>query len=389
MHRRIEFDGGMILFHVEAGPSVCRCSACGSCDVFRRGSSRRWFRNAPIGSRLTWIVADLPRVQCRECGVVRQIDVGFALPRERHTKAFAKYALELSKHMTIKDVAKQLHVSWDTVKELKKAHLERHYSRPCLKNVRNLAIDEISIGAGHRYLTVVLDLETRAVLFVGEGKGADALLPFWRRLRRVRGRIDAVAMDMSAAFISAVRTHLPRAKIIFDHFHVVKLLNEKLTALRRDLFHQATDKLQKKVLKGTRWLLLKNPDHLCDERQERQRLEEALELNADLAKAYYLKEELRQFWKQTDKATARRFLTSWYLRALNSGIRHLIQFARTMMAHFEGLLNYYEHPISTGPIEGINNKIKTLQKQAYGFRDGRFFKLCIYALHTTTYALVG
>jgi transposase len=127
VHQRMEFDGGMVLFHVEAGSSVCRCSACGSSDVLKRGSSRRWFRSVPIGTRLTWIVADLPRVQCRECGLVRQIDVGFARPRERHTKAFAQYALELSKHMTIKDVAELLCVSWDTVKDLKKAYLERHY----------------------------------------------------------------------------------------------------------------------------------------------------------------------------------------------------------------------------------------------------------------------
>lgn len=378
-HVRTEYDGGMVLFHVEPGPQACRCSSCGSSEMTGRGATTRWFRSVPIGGKLTWVVAEIPRVECHSCGLVRQIEIGFARPRTRYTKSFGQYVLELTRHMTIQSVAEHLCLSWDTVKDLKKDFLERHYARPCLKNVRHLAIDEISIGAGHRYLTVVLDLESRAVLFVGQGKGADALLPFWRRLRRVRGRIEAVAMDMSAAYISAVQTHLPHAKIVFDHFHVVKLLNEKLTALRRDLYQQATDQLHKQVLKGTRWLLLKNPENLCDERQERQRLAEALELNAALATAYYLKEDLRQFWSQPDKATARQFLTSWYLRALHSGIRHLVQFARTLMAHFVGLLNYYDHPISTGPLEGTNNKIKTLQKQAYGLRDQRYFELCIYA----------
>jgi transposase len=379
----------MVSFHVEAGPSMCRCSECGSADVLKRGSTTRWFRSVPIGMKLTWIAADLPRVECRQCGVVRQIEIGFARPRERHTKAFAQFALELSKHMTIQDVALQLCVSWDTVKDLKEEYLERHFARPPLKSVRHVAIDEISIGAGHRYLTIVLDLESRIVIFVGEGKGADALLPFWRRVRRAGARIQAVAMDMSAAYISAVQTHLPQAKIVFDHFHVIKLMNEKLTALRRDLYHQAVDQLHKKVLKGTRWLLLMNPEHLCDERQERQRLAEALQLNEALAKAYYLKEDLRQFWSQPDKATARKFLTSWYHRALHSGVRHLVQFARTLMAHFVGLLNYYDFPLSTGPLEGTNNKIKTLVRQSYGLRDKRYFHLCIYALHTTTYALIG
>lgn len=102
----------------------------------------------------------------------------------------------------------------------------------------------------------------------------------------------------------------------------------------------------------------------------------------------FSRDVVRQFCNQPDKATARRFLTSWYLRALNTGIRILAQFARTSMAHFVGLLNYYDCPLSTGPLEGTNNKIKTLQKQAYGLRDKRYFALCIYALHTTTDALV-
>lgn len=388
-HVRTEFDGGMVSFYVEPTADRLRCSSCRATAVIGRGSKSRRFRNVPIGGKLTWIVAEIPRVECHACGLVRQIDLGFAEPRRHYTRAFGRYVLELARHMTIQDVADHLCVSWDTVKDLKKEYLERHFSRPCLKQVRQIAIDEISIGSGHRYLTIVLDLESQAVLFVGEGKGSDALLPFWRRVRRAGCRIQAVAIDMSAAYISAVETHLPQAKIVFDHFHVVKLLNEKLTALRRELYQQATDQLHKQVLKGTRWLLLKNPENLCDEREERRRLTEALELNAALATAYYLKEELRQFWRQENKEAARRFLTSWYLRAMNSGVKQLIQFARTLMAHFVGLLNYYDHPISTGPLEGTNNKIKTLQKQAYGFRDTKYFTLCIYALHTTSYALVG
>src|SRR5690606_35186394 len=147
--------------------------------------------------------------------------------------------------------------------------------KPSLKDVRRIAIDEICIGKGHRYVTLVLDLDTGAVLFVGQGKSADSLLPFWKRLKRKRGQIEAVAIDMSAAYISAVQTHLPNAAIVFDHFHVVKLMNEKLSALRRDLFRDTNESAGKKVLKGTRWLLLKNPENLNDEKDEAARLEEA------------------------------------------------------------------------------------------------------------------
>lgn len=386
---RTEYSGGMVLFHIEPADKMVCCSECGSYDVIRRGSKERWFRSVPIGSRLTWLIATLPRVECRDCHVVRQIKLGFAEPRRTVTKAWARYALELSRKMTIKDVAEALCVTWDVVKEIKKAYLRKHFSKPSLKDVRHLAIDEICIGKGHRYVTLVLDLETGAVLFVGEGKSADALVPFWRRLKRNRARIEAVAMDMSAAYIHAVETHLPNAAIVFDHFHVVKLMNEKLTMLRRDLFREATEQLGKDVLKGIRWLLLKNPENLNEDKDEPARLEKALEMNVPLATAYYLKEDLRQFWYQPSKAAARRFLDAWYDRALSTGIKQLVTMARTLAAHAFGLLSYYDHPISTGPLEGTNNKIKTLQKQSYGIRDHEYFKLSIYALHRMKYALVG
>jgi transposase len=196
-------------------------------------------------------------------------------------------------------------------------------------------------------------------------------------------------MDMSQAYISAVRSNLPHATIVFDHFHVIKLMNDKLTELRRDLYREATDLLQKDVLKGSRWLLLKNPENLRDDRNERTRLEEALSLNKPLATAYYMKEDLRRLWSFPNKATAAAHLQDWIARAKASGIRMLKDVAKTLSAHKKGILAYYDHRISTGPLEGTNNKIKTLQRQAYGFRDRAFFILLIYALHTTRYELVG
>src|SRR3954449_11486523 len=131
--------------------------------------------------------------------------------------------------MTIRDLAKHLGVGWDVIKDIQGRDLSRRYARPKLKHLRHLAIDEISIAKGHRYLTVVMDLDSGAVVFVGDGKGADALKPFWKRLRPSGARIEAVAMDMSAAYRRAVTTHLPEAKIVFDRFHVMKLFNDKLS----------------------------------------------------------------------------------------------------------------------------------------------------------------
>jgi transposase len=195
-------------------------------------------------------------------------------------------------------------------------------------------------------------------------------------------------MDMSPAYISAVSENLPKATIVFDHFHLIKLFNEKLSDLRRDLHQQATED-GKKVLKGLRWLLLKNPDNLKQQYNEQERLEQALLLNSSLSTAYYLKEDLRQLWFQKNKKQATAYLNDWIARAKSSGIKMLLTFSDTLEKHRTGILSYFDFPISTGPLEGTNNKIKTLQKQAYGFRDMEFFKLKILGLHETKYALVG
>lgn len=238
-------------------------------------------------------------------------------------------------------------------------------------------------------MTVVLDLESGAIVYVGQGKGAAALDPFWKRLRASHARIEAVATDMSAAYIRAVTDHLPDAQLVFDRFHIMKLFNDKLSVLRRELYREAAAGHAKNVLKGTRWLLLRNQENLDDEKNEWDRLQEALELNHSLATAYYLKEELRLLWEQESAWSAVGFLDAWCARARASGIRMLCTFADTLENHRKGILAWYSFPISTGPLEGTNNKIKTLTKMAYGFRDEEYFRLKLYALHLTRYELVG
>jgi transposase len=386
---KTEYEGGKVVFTICQERGDLRCAICGSRRVVRRGSQRRRFRSLPIGTRGVQVLLDVARVGCTDCGELRQVSVDFADERRSYTRAFERYVVELSHHMTIRDVAEHLEVGWDLVKDIQKRYLSRRFRRIKLKHLRRIAIDEISIGRGHRYLTVVLDLKSGAVVFVGEGKGADALKPFWKRLHRSRVRIEAVAMDMSPAYISAVQAHLSKAVIVFDHFHVIKLFNEKLSDLRRELYREATEKLHKDVLKGTRWLLLKNPENLDETRDESKRLHEALALNQPLATAYYMREDLRRVWEQSDRSAAQRVLDDWIRRAESSGIHRLIQFAHTLAAHRSGILNYYDYRISTGPLEGTNTKIRVLQRNAYGFRDTDFFKLKIYALHETRYQLVG
>jgi transposase len=386
---RQRFEGGRVKFRIEQPRERLRCRCCKSADVWAQGGVDRTFRTIPIGRKPVEIEFTVPRVLCFACGQTRQVKVGFADPNRRYTRAFERYALDLSRCMTIQDVADHLQVSWDTVKEIQRRHLRRRFGKPKLRGLRQMAIDEVAIGKGHRYVTIVLDLLSGAVVFVGDGKGAEALGPFWTRLRRSRAKVQAVATDMGKAYIRAVRENLPRAVHVFDHFHVVKLFNEKLSALRRELYNRATSAPERAILKGTRWLLLKNPENLDPERSEKERLEDALRLNAPLAVAYYLKEDLRQVWAQPNQRTARRVLRDWLKRARATGERLLSQFADTLEEHQQGVLAYYDYPISTGPLEGTNNKIQTMKRQAYGYRDLAFYKLKILGLHETKHVLVG
>jgi transposase len=382
------FEPGITTFRIEQPRERLRCPHCRSDEVWAQGGVERNFRALPIGKQPTFIAFKVPRVLCFTCGKVRQAKIGFADPKKHYTRAFERYALDLSRLMTIQDVADHLVIGWDTIKEMQAKHLQRRFGKPKLHKLKQIAIDEIHVGKGHRYLTIVLDLLSGAVVFVGDGKGVDALKPFWKRLRRSHAKIEAVATDMSKAYIRAIRDNIQGAVHVFDHFHVIKLYNDKLSAFRRQLFLDLTAQGQK-LLKGIRWLLVKNRENLDPSKKERQRLERALRLNEPLALAYYMKEDLRQIWMQENKAMARLFLRDWLARARVSGIRMLERFADTLEEHQEGILNYYDYPISTGPLEGTNNKIQLMKRQAYGYRDHEFFKLKILGAHETKYALVG
>jgi len=389
-YQSTSYIAGAIIVAIQDDCWRLRCPVCRSREVRSRGKQVRRFRTVSIGRKAVYIDLPVQRVECFKCQVVRQVEIRFADEHKRYTRAFERLVLDLSRQMTIQAVARYLGVSWDLVKEIQKHNLYKRYRLPKLSKVKRIAIDEIYQGKKLGYLTIVMDLQRGTVIFVGNGKGADALIPFWKRLKKSGARIEAVATDMGPAYISAVQANLPDATLVFDHFHIIKLFNEKLTKLRRDLQREAENGLGKPVLKGIRWLLLKNPGNLDDTRDERQRLDEALKLNEPLATTYYMKEELRNIWHQPDKIAAQQALDEWIKKAAASNVNMLKQFSKTLAAHRSGILAYFDFDgLSTGPLEGTNNKIKTLHKMAYGFRDIEFFKLKIMALHETNYALVG
>jgi transposase len=287
--------------------------------------------------------------------------------------------VDLLQFMTVQDVSGLFRISWGTIKNIDKEYLQKHYSKPVLKDVEMIAIDEFAVQKG---------LKAGRVIYVGQGRAEESLDKFWKRLSHSSARIKAVAMDMWVPYINAVLTHLPEAKIVFDRFHIFKLMNTAMDEVRRALYHDEAFLNNRKVIKGIRWLLLKKAENLNEEKDERAHLEQALEINKPLAEAYYLKEELTQLWLQNNRKKADKFLNSWTKRARATTIVELRKFANTLLSHRSGILNWFDYRISTGPLEGFNNKIKVLKRKAYGYRDMEYFALKIYALHENRYGLL-
>jgi transposase len=382
-----EYIDGEVLFHIEKHEDKQKCAACGSRNVIKQGRIDRKIQTLPIGRKRVWLWLHLHRLQCRECGALLQEPLLISSSKKRWTRVLGRYAIDLLKHMTIKSVADHLGMSWDTVKDIHKQALTQKFTRRKISRLRYLGIDEISVEHGYKFLTIVVDLETGKIVWVGDGRDQAAVVPFFRKLKQARARIEAIAMDMWPAFRNAATMYYPEAVIVYDRYHLVANYNTMLDTLRRQEYRQAREE-EKTIYKGTRYLLLSSPIRVTTE-TAKERLNRLLELNQNLNTAYVLGEDFRLFWEQHSYEEAESFLDLWIDNALSSGIKLLEKFAKTVKEHRHGILNYYKYWISTARVEGINNKIKCLIRQAYGFRDKEYFKLRLYFLHKATYALTG
>lgn len=373
-------ENNKIILKIQTPHEKIVCPHCGSSHVVNNGTVLRRFVSVPLGCLKTYLEMRVQRIKCHECGQTHQEKIDFATGKRRHTKAFANMVIDLSRFATISDIAWFLDVSWDVVRNIQMDFLQKKYSKPSLDGLKYIGIDEFAIRKGHVYKTIVMDLLTGRIVYVGEGNGKNALDGFWKRLGDKAGDIKAVCTDMSVAFTNAVVEHLPNASLVIDHFHVVKLMNERIDQLRRLIVYEEKDVNKRKIIKGTKWLLLKNGKDVFDS-EFATRLDNALNLNQPLLTAYYLKEKLREIWKQLDKKRAEDVLEEWVKQARDSKIQPLIKMSNTLMTYKPCILAWYDHPISNGPTEGTNNKIKVLKRQAYGYRNDEFFTLKLYALH--------
>ena len=285
--------------------------------------------------------------------------------------------------MTIKDVAFHLGVGWDMVKDIHKRYLKQKYSYVSIKKVKRIGIDEFAVRKGHVYKTIVVDLDTGHIIYVGDGKGSDALDGFWKKVKRQGSKIELVTSDMSAAYIYSVITNAPDAVHVFDKFHVVKLVHEAVDKVRRSIWRQETDLEKRDLIKGMRWMLLSKSLDKFDDKQK-ERFHNILATNEPLFKAYYLKEDIDQIWMQPNKEEAEKQLQYWCDRAKESKLPAMIKCANSLLSHRTGILAWYDVKVTNAILEGTNNKIKVLKRKAYGYRDDEYFKLLLLGLHDTT-----
>jgi transposase len=312
------------------------------------------------------------RVDCPECGVkTEQLD--WLVPGSRYTKRFAAYVAQLCRLATVSAVAKHLGLDWKTVKRFDKSALEEELDPPDLEELRVLAVDEIAIKKGHKYATVMIDFETRRVVWAMEDRTEEALGSFYEMLGKDRcGLIEAVAMDMWKPYENATRDYCRNAEIVYDKFHILSHFSKVIDQVRNAEFKRAEEQ-DKAVLKGTKYLLLRNWDNL--EHEQKDRLVELLDLNENLNIVYILKEELKQLWIYKYPGAAWNFFLKWLQTALDSNIEPLIQLGTMLYNHWEGIAAHCRYPIHTSVLEGMNNTAKVIKRMAYGFRDTAYFFL--------------
>lgn len=355
-----------------------RCSGCGECTTAIHDIDERWVRDLPIFDAQTHLLVQRVRLACPTCGPKLEA-LGWLEPFARVTRRFADAVARLCQVMPIKHVAAYYELDWKTVKAIDKASLERRLGEPDLRRVERLAMDEFAIRKGHRYATVFVDAERKEVLWVCRGRRREDVRPFFERLEADgRARLKAVAMDMNAAYEEEVRAQCPQAQIVYDKFHVVaKYGREVVDKVRTAEARVQQSRGERQVIKGSRWLLLRNGANL--KRTDRVKLKELLKANRRLGTVYVLKDDLKSLWTYSLPNWAMRFWQEWKSRAMHSTIEPLKRFARRLAEKIDGILSHCTDPLHTSLLEGINNKIKVIKRMAYGYRDEDYFFLKIRA----------
>jgi transposase len=352
---------------------IPHCSHCGNRTSSTHTHRERYIRDLNLADKKVWIKVSYRKVYCSVCKKVRVEKQEFVEPYARVTNRFACYIHELCKIATIKEVAEHTGLDWKTVKNIDKSFLEEEYGATDYTGLKILAVDEMAIRKGHHYVTVIIDYKTGRIVWMGKGRREETLDVFFREMpEEVRKGIVAIASDMWKPYLKAFRKWCPEAKIVYDFFHLVRDFNKVIDKVRNEEYGKANEE-GKAILKGSKYLLLKNFENLKE--KEIIRLEKVLKVNRTLSTAYILKDYLKEIYRHRDREQADMSLKEWCSLACESENSELKRFARKLKRHRENILNHCDYPIHTGKLEGMNNTLKVIKRDAYGFIDIRYFIL--------------
>jgi transposase len=323
-----------------------------------------------------YLDVEIRRVFCRRCQKVKQEKLGWLADSPFYSKRFAFYIGRRCRDSSIQDVAKEFHLDWKTVKALEKQYMQEQLRRAGTPRPKIIGIDEVSIRKGHTYRIVVSDLERkRPIWFAGEERSEKSLDLFYGALGEKKSQgIQLVVMDMWKAFHNSTSRHAPQAAILFDKFHVIRHLNEALDKIRKSEYARLSGK-DRRFIKGQKYTLLSRRENLDTEGRFALRM--LLRANKRLNAAYLLKESFGQLWEYKKEGWARKFFDNWRSSLKWQRLRPFEEFAEMIESHWDGITAFIqsEEKVSLGFVEGLNNKIRVIQRRAYGLRDEEYLRL--------------
>lgn len=347
-----------------------RCSCCekrrGRYDTLK---PRRW-RHLDFGGVHVYLRYGLRRVSCPDCGVVAEKVPWCDTTTARFTTRFEEAVGFLVQRCDKTSVQEMFNIAWVTVGQIVKRVVHRHRSGDPLDGLTAIGIDELSYRKGHKYVTTVTDQLSGRIVWAQEGKSADTLMSFCKDLgEQRRSAIEVVTMDMSEAYIKAVKEMMPQAQVVFDRFHVQKLVNEALDETRREEWRRLRelDEEQAKKVKGLRWPLLKNPWNLTPKQSDR--LSSLQQDNSRLYRAYLLKEAFADILDRHQPNVVKEKLEDWLSWASRSRLAAFVKVARTIRKHLDDIVAYIRWGLTNGIVEGLNNKVRVITRRAYGFHS--------------------
>ena len=354
------------------------CGVCGKAHRTFYDHKERWIRDLSCGDTRLYLAIEIRRVRCRQCDKVKQEQLAWIADSPFFTKRFAFFVGRRCRASTIQDVAKELKLDWRTVKELEKQYMREQLRRAGTPGPKLIGIDEVSIKKGHTYRIIVSDLERRRPIWFGGQDRSEASLDLfyqWLGPKKSHG-IRLAVMDMWKAFKNSTlkADHAPQAAILFDKFHVMRHLGEALDKVRKSEYARLTGK-HRQFIKGQKYTLLSHRQNLTLD--GRRALKKLLRANKRLHTAYLLKESFGQLWDYEKEGWARRFFDHWKASLKWQRLKPYEAFAQMIDRHWEGMAAYCKpkNKVALGFVEGLNNKIRILQRRAYGLRDEEYLRL--------------